>query len=959
MHYTMKKGISGKSAAISLLLLILMMPLLPAQEMTRNISILSATDFEIQAEFILPPFSVERDTQKSNSFHRIRIAGWARTAEPGFPDLPLEGFLLEVPTQGNISLDILRTETESLSSIHLSPVSAEDLSPEKIDSRDISWEETLSGSANIYPRHVVKIGPRAAFRNLTVVRVIVHPFQWNPLTRELRYHNRIQFRIRFDSPLPPESGPGLGIEKRHEELSRALIINYKSRQRVPLRPLSKQSLSSPGQGRKCLKIEIKEDGIYRLTYLDLITAGIPPEEIDPLSFKLMNRGQETSLTVVNRGRLRKPRAGWGKRPDESNKIDDAKINFYIEFFGQKLESIFSDINVYWLYWGEIPGAEIQKIDGGIKNSSESTPSFHEKLHWEENLEVWASTPGAPETDFWFWERLTAPSKRTYALDISNPSPASHRPVMKVAFQGRSTTTPYPNHHALIRLNGTLIGDGYWSGTDIHIMEMAFPSALILNGPNTVSIDIPNDTGAVVDIIYLNWIELDYQRDPFIESSEKTFMIDGNGPVRIETRGLIRPDIKIFDITDPVAVKEVVNITIDSYQGAYKAVFEDLIEGTKTYYLILTKAIKMPSRTVITQTGTLKSPDNGADYLAIAPEEFIEAISPLCSQRESQGLRVKTVPLELIYDEFSFGLIDPGAIKEFLRYAYGNWQSPAPSYVLLVGDSNMDYRDYYGTGKASKVPVHLTYTGTLGLTPDDNWFVCVSGEDSLPDMSIGRLPGATPEAVADMADKILGFESSAGFSAKNALFVADNNDSLFEELNEDLIRYLPRSFNTDRVYLRRYTSVDQSTNDIIDKLNKGMMITNYSGHGAVTNWAGEFMFESPDIARLNNPYGLTFITTSNCLNGYFALPFYYSLAEEFILAKGKGAIACFSPSGLGYPWEHRILGNELYSSLFRHENTELGFLTTQAKIAAFGKGAREDILITFTLFGDPALKLKKW
>jgi hypothetical protein len=127
--------------------------------------------------------------------------------------------------------------------------------------------------------------------------------------------------------------------------------------------------------------------------------------------------------------------------------------------------------------------------------------------------------------------------------------------------------------------------------------------------------------------------------------------------------------------------------------------------------------------------------------------------------------------------------------------------------------------------------------------------------------------------------------------------------------------------------------------------------------SVIHTAGERLFETTDVPLLSNPHKLTFLVTLDCLNGYFAQPFYYSLAEEFVVAPGKGAVATFSPSGLGYLWEHEILGNEIFSAIFKEGKSLFGVIAIQAKMDAYAKGASEDILRTFTLLGDPAARLK--
>ena len=66
---------------------------------------------------------------------------------------------------------------------------------------------------------------------------------------------------------------------------------------------------------------------------------------------------------------------------------------------------------------------------------------------------------------------------------------------------------------------------------------------------------------------------------------------------------------------------------------------------------------------------------------------------------------------------------------------------------------------------------------------------------------------------------------------------------------------------------------------------------------------------------------------------------------------------FSSSTLGFEWEHNILNKEIFSSIFNEGNDILGLICTESKIDAFAKGITPDTMISFTLFGDPAGKLK--
>ena len=77
---------------------------------------------------------------------------------------------------------------------------------------------------------------------------------------------------------------------------------------------------------------------------------------------------------------------------------------------------------------------------------------------------------------------------------------------------------------------------------------------------------------------------------------------------------------------------------------------------------------------------------------IAPAAFQAALAPLKAFREGQGYTVRIVDIEDVYDEFSFGVKTPQAIKDFLVRATGQWSTP-PRFLLLVGNATQDPRDY--------------------------------------------------------------------------------------------------------------------------------------------------------------------------------------------------------------------------------------------------------------------------
>ncbi|MFQ5814250.1 MAG: C25 family cysteine peptidase, partial [Anaerolineae bacterium] len=352
-------------------------------------------------------------------------------------------------------------------------------------------------------------------------------------------------------------------------------------------------------------------------------------------------------------------------------------------------------------------------------------------------------------------------------------------------------------------------------------------------------------------------------------------------------------------------------------------------------------------------------DNQADYIVITHPDFRESLEPLIVWRKSGGLEVKVVTIEEVYDEFSYGLADPTAIRDFLRYANQHWARPAPRYVLLVGDASYDYRDNLQAPHKNLLPTYLVQTHFVGETASDNWFVDLD-DDSLPDMAIGRLPVKSAAETRIVVDKTIDYERNPtpGEWRGRVLFVADDDQPAFEATSDALIEsYLPPDYQATRVYLSAFADPEESTARIVEEINQGAAVVSYVGHAALNVWAKEGMFSSADITALRNESNLPFFVTMTCLDGYFHHPQADCLAEELLLAEGKGAVACLAPTSESLPSDQDVLAKALFEALFAGDAPTLGEAVMRAKrsLPDGGRGY-EDLIKTYTLLGDPALRL---
>jgi hypothetical protein len=473
----------------------------------------------------------------------------------------------------------------------------------------------------------------------------------------------------------------------------------------------------------------------------------------------------------------------------------------------------------------------------------------------------------------------------------------------------------------------------------------------------VAIQLPGDTGAAVDIAYLNAFEVRHGCPIQSQGGSAWFSLAGGAAQPVQAQGFSTAAVDLLDITDPLNPVRLTQATVAAGGRGFQLTFQDPSPTARAYVALTQDQLQKPTSFVPWTSGTLRDPANGADYLLLTPRAFLPAVAPLLQLRQSQGLRARAVAVEDIFNEFAAGLPDPQAIKDFLRFASQSWARPAPTYVLLLGDATWDYRNRLGTGKLSQVPCHLSWTDTLGLTPDDNWFVAFNAADQLPAMVLGRVPSATPAQATALVQKLVAYETATTSPPQQALFVADNNDLSFPDLCDQLAAQLPASVPPQKIYLSSYTDFTLCRQDIISAFNSGALIATYAGHGNQLTWAGEDVFDAAALPFLTNGGSLSFIVALDCLNGWFALPTGYCLAESVVNAPGCGAIACYASSGLGLIWEDQMVASSLYSLLFAGGRPTLGALCTGAKVQAYKAGATSDVLITYSLIGDPAMRLR--
>jgi hypothetical protein len=976
------------------------------------LKIIEITSDTLILNFDLPELRFEKQELNNQTYDIISFDGASLISEECensvFAQIPVYVKLLGIPAVGSPQAVVINSNYETRYGYKLLPAQPEG-GRRKAEggSEKLLTSDFRLSTSEFHWGDLVEIEPMGYIREQRVANLKIKPIQYNPVTGQLRVYRQMQIKVNFPGIF---AAPSLSSSTIHtdselfEHFFESNLINYNQSRawrevfasltdakglrargqdgkgEIPPAPFNKGGAKAPSlvsfqtPEAAVYKLMVEETGIYEVTQQELQALGADFTNVDAHTIKLYMEGNEVRIYVHG---------------EEDGRFDDTD---YILFYGKGIENDkFTTTNVYRLSWGGDAGLRILTRDGMPQNTEASIPTvFKTREHFElDRIHDELVNVKSELVDHYFWTGFTGqdPNKSQKHLQFRLPKLVKgvpKKPLFRIRFQGISYRRN-ELHKASVILNSGLILTAQWNGQGAPVVEENFhPVYLGFDNLLTINCEDNNSTPSTESDFMLDWYEVEYWRSFEAEQGVLEFSSDTEPPVSGNVRYYVKEftnsDVDVYQITDTEIVARIINTGIRKEDSKYTLVFEDNITQPTRYYAAQSTSYMRVPKIAKDNPSNLRNPANKADYIIISHKDFLKEIEPLAEHRREEGLEVLIVDVEDVYDEFSYCLFDPRAIQSFLRYAYHNWDKK-PTYVLLVGDAHYDYKNsivkMYMENYGMKydlypifVPTYHSWSPEGGETAMDHKFVAVSGDDTLPDMAIGRLAVQTPSELRGMVKKIIAYDQGGergGAWRSRIMQVADDEvdhvgDEEFEKSREKLIQYfIPVAYDTKKVYLRVIQSPTRTNKEIIDNINNGVVALEYAGHGGGWTWADQNIFRGDNIQTLRNNGKYPFVITTTCLNGFFDKPVRFgehSLSEEFLLGENRGAIASLSATRLTYAAANSAFDEELFTQMFRIKPPILGLIILQSKVNFIAKhtslwvpGAEQ-----FTLFGDPATRL---
>ncbi|NIM17639.1 MAG: hypothetical protein GTO45_37210 [Candidatus Aminicenantes bacterium] len=741
--------------------------------------------------------------------------------------------------------------------------------------------------------------------------------------------NHGPFTITVGAPpqeIDLEPMQGIYSKKPHK------IFSARNAARLRARQMDKQTARIQKKSRvgNEVKIVVKEKGLYHLDSASIANMlGMSPKQVEQrirnLQFILTNWGREIAYLP-------------------------ADGNSGIYFYGEPIDSLYTNENIYWLEKGK--GLVMESVYGGLPSPGSGQETFMDTFHLEEEHYALTALFNDPGDDYWMWDYIVAGSSGKFFNFYAPGAAASGTASLTVYLHGATDTTANPDHHVKVSLNGTWIGESQWNGKYPHRFTISLDQSLIIDGVNTIEVTGILPGGVPYSIFYVDYFDLDYHRH-YRAVNNRLMCRGGENPV-VTIEGFTDSNIKVFDVTDPLQPKLVTGTTLDLTHTNRVSFKPSSPESM--YAAVSTYGAQAPFSAFANKASGLKKKENKADYVVIVPEGLEEAARGLTNLRQEKGMDAIVVELEDIYDEFNYGSPSPEAIKDFLTYAYHNWNKNGPQYVVLAGEGTFDYKNIMGHGD-NLVPPMLVGT-SFGLFASDTWFADVMGNDGIPEMAIGRLPVMSAAELQAYIDKLSDYEYSGGEWTNRVLMLADNPDSAGDfPADSNYLSSLFTGYTVEKIHLSDFPTVDEARQAVLEGFNNGAVLVNYIGHAGLDRLAFEKLLWSGDVPSLQNGDKLPIMTAMTCVVGRFGIPGYDSLSEALVLKSNGGVVAMWAPTGLSLNYLARILAEKFFTAAFQAQEKTIGKALLKAMADYAASDGQPFMLYIYALLGDPALEIK--
>ena len=736
-----------------------------------------------------------------------------------------------------------------------------------------------------------------------------------------------------------------------------------------------------------------QNGIYAVTGQELVSAGVPLSAWDVNKIQLWHRGKEQAILIsgIDDGvfDLTDSLIFYGQRNDGT--LDSLLYTPHSEQVDPYI-NLYSDTCTFFLTQGASSGKRISKPS--------VNPFAYPTAHLNAVLSVYADAYEGGEIyaesrlsyfgkgEGWTGESVAInanapPAIKTFVFPVSNYNASGPAPYVELSLLGTNEST----HKVHI-----LIGDPafpYYAAVvpgfvgyehkeiKIPLYNTFFPGSSL-----SISLQVEGSSG-LPDRVAVSYINLVYPQDLLTSTGAKVFNFLPDGvdkEVTIQGGAVLS---HAYDLTNPDNIRA---LYITGLAGGVKV---KIPGNAAKVFLVADSLIKKPfaiRKAEMTSCLPSTAGVNEASFIIITHPKFLTSARDYATYRASgEGGAYDTLvaQTQAIYDQYSYGEFTPLGIKNFCRSLVDHGD---PKYLLLIGKGlDVNYNHYFPGGWYRFNP--QAYTSQINTEEYVENFVPYGGNPSsdlvyvsgiggnpelVPAFPVGRINAKKEEDVYAYLDKVKTHEALGEDQLwrKNILHLSGGKtDPQILDFKSRLEHLKPIVEDTvfggkvvKHIVKNTGTNVDnQLIESVAEQVNKGLSYITFMGHGSPSVPDVDIGFVSNDLYGYHNygKYPMLFLNGCEFVNGLVPT----SLAEDWILTPGKGALLTLSHSDFGYAY----FLEKYTKSFYKHAFTERKTFTDNLSVGDLQKLVIEELrsdpsiymkamLQQMLLQGDPAVRM---
>ncbi len=903
-------------------------------------------------------------------------------SKPGAPALPSKTFFVAIPPSSKAKVLLKDIERKVIynAKVQINPI------VELVNDSTLNYKKTELSPIyfldETYPSNDVELVGYTWLRDFYCAVIKINTRKYNWKSREVSEIINAQLHVEFYD-IKPFTKLIDSSDKFFNELN-SIILNYDQAQnfRSERENLSDDPTSSwIDYTKDYIKLKIANDGLYRITFTDLIGYGINPASINPKTFKIFYKGSQIPIHLNGENDL------------------SFDSNDYIEFYSERnygsnnyrqivptgtdylnYMNRYTDTTVVWLSRGGEFGKRVPIDNSTSVIQADTVSSSKVKLHFEEDKRLWYYDPVDPRVQLPYWQEnkiwtwLVTGSSGSQSINFTAKNILPNSEVKSyVRLISNAADIQTRAHKNGVSINSVIFQDTLtYNYRETVNLNSKFSSALLKEGNNVFRI-FGMPTKASFQQSLVDWVDIEYSKKNVAENDSILITIPD------EITNAVRA-IKIENIKDDAANILVYRISpsfkkfenIIQNKNRNEIVFVDSVNGGNMYLVINKSRASKPMFIHLKKLTNLRDKNRSADYIMITEKSFLQSATEYQKFISSNyRLRTQLVFTEDIYDEFSYGMLTAESLKEFLKYTYNNWLSPKPSYLLIIGDANYDYKDVYTPVPSIR---KKNFVPSLGNPVSDVWFTVFDDTNiPTPQMYVGRVPAINNEQVLFYLNKHKNYvKKDFDIWNKSYLLFSGGDTQKPSELaqikkvNDDINNkyILPKPIGGSSKHFYKTIKPasnfgDYSTEEIKNTIENGAVIVSYVGHSGTQTWDNGItkVEDLKNIFPDRNPL----VSDFGCSTGKFAEPDIDAFGELFISGSNNGqAINYLGNTSWGYLSTSTGFPLLFYKQFLQDSVLNVGKAHYLAKMRQLQTTGVSNVNLVFTycnlLFGDPIISL---